>query len=127
MLQVPEMSLALGRRLFDRAPGVLLNRITLDRRYDRLAEHTAKRGNYSEAETMLLEREKLWPHDAQRLGKIAKGFAELAGLAAKAWPEPTPTQKAEIQGYLDHSARVGKEALHTEPNGASQNRFEMPE
>ena len=102
--------LAAQRRMFDNAPELVENRVVLSVRYDRLAYFTRLRCNYQEAEAMLLEREKLWPNNAEQLLKIAQDFEELAEMARKASPRPTVARQEGIRRYGDHGVRIRRVA-----------------
>jgi hypothetical protein len=88
-------SAAVQRQAFARAPSGFA-RLRLSRCYDRIHFYSAQHGKRAAAAAALLEREKLWPGDAERLMEVARDFRQLADAA----------DGAERERYLAESERA---------------------
>jgi tetratricopeptide (TPR) repeat protein len=98
------------RQVLERAPAVDEYRQRLDERYRRLWRHLKMRRHLAEAETCLLDIEKLWPNDADKLRTVARDLRELAVDVGKDQDELSPAEEAERQRYLKESERVEQQA-----------------
>lgn len=98
------------RQVFEQAPSVNEYRHELSRCYDRLLHWSCLRGQWAEAAAALLEQEKLWPGDAERLLEVARDWEKLAAAVGQGQTEQSPPEQAERQRSIDESARVARSA-----------------
>jgi tetratricopeptide (TPR) repeat protein len=117
-------SAAVQRQVVAQAPSVRAYRQQLSRCYDKLAHWSGLHGDRAGAAAALLEREKLWPGDAEQLLEVSRDFQELAEAVSKGRKKLSPQEQAERQRYLDHSARAKRAAESTSHKGAKTQRRE---
>ncbi len=103
-------SAAAMQEAFEQAPSVPAYRVGLSRCCDRLARWCGLAGDRAGAAAALLEREKLWPNDAEQLRKVADDFRQLAEDVSKGREQLSPAEQAERQRYLAEVGRVGRAA-----------------
>jgi hypothetical protein len=103
-------SATIQRQVFEQERSVHVYRVSLSRCYDKLAYWGEQAGDRTMAASALLEREKLWPGDAEALMECSRDFQKLAEAVAKGQEHLSPQERAERLRYLDESARLKRAA-----------------
>ena len=114
-------SAAVQRQVVAQAPSVRAYRVQLGRCYDRLAHWCGLAGDRAGVAAALLDREKLWPDDAEELMEVSRDFRELANAVGQGRAQLSPEEDAERRRYLSESERARRAAeqvRHAAPKGA---------
>jgi hypothetical protein len=97
---------AAQRAVVEQAPSIDLYRAQLGRCYGFLVHWGGLRGDRATVAAALLEQEKLWRGDAEKLMKVSRDFRELAEAVGRERERLTPDDLAERQRYLAESERI---------------------
>jgi tetratricopeptide (TPR) repeat protein len=104
-------SARIQRQLFEADSSSAEHRYQLDRCYGRLAHWSTMKGDWAGTAAALLEREKLWPDDADRLMGVSRDFKELAAEMARRRKTLSAEEQFARQHYLAESERTRQAAL----------------
>jgi tetratricopeptide (TPR) repeat protein len=104
-------SARIQRQLFESDTSSTDHRYELDRCYGRLAHWSTLRGDWAGTAAALLEREKLWPDDSDRLMGVSHDFKELADDMARRQKCLSAEEQTARQHYLAESERTRQAAL----------------
>jgi serine/threonine protein kinase len=104
-----QQSLRIARQVFEKAPDVPEYRAFLDQRHNYLERILGEMRRLDEVLTSLLEREKLWPGNAARLGEVAAKLHALADEVADVGPLSPPEQQQQDR-YRAEAERVARKA-----------------
>ncbi len=85
------------RKVVEQAPSVRPFRLRLSHCYDRLAHWGGLHDDRATVAAALLEREKLWPNDAEELMKVSSDFLNLAEAVRKSREKLSSEEEAERQ------------------------------
>ena len=109
---------AVERQVVAQAPSVRRYRVRLSRCYDRVVHWSRLAGDRAGAAVALLEREKLWPDDAEELMEVARDFQALADAVGQGREPLSPEEEAERRRYLAENERVRRAAVRINGTGA---------
>ena len=98
------------RQLFEADSSSAYHRYSLDRCYGRLAHWSTLKGDWAGTAAALLEREKLWPDDSDRLMGLSRDFKELAEEMARGSKRLSADEQSARQHYLAESERTRQAA-----------------
>jgi len=104
-------STRIQRQLFEADSSSAYHRYNLDRCYGRLANWSTLKGDWAGTAAALLEREKLWPDDSDRLMGVSRDFKELAEEMARGSKRLSAEEQSARQHYLAESERTRQAAL----------------
>jgi hypothetical protein len=104
-------SARIQRQLFEADPSSADHRFELDRCYGRLAYWSTLKRDWAGTAAALLEREKLWPDDSDRLMRVSRDFNELAKEMARGHESLCAPEQSVRQHYVDESERTRQAAL----------------
>jgi len=103
-------SARIQRQLFEANSSSAYHRYNLDRCYGRLAHWSTLKGDWAGTAAALLEREKLWPDDSDRLMGLSRDFKELAEEMARGSKRLSAEEQSARQHYLAESERTRQAA-----------------
>jgi tetratricopeptide (TPR) repeat protein len=103
-------STRIQRQLFEADSSSAHHRHNLDRCYGRLANWSTLKGDWAGTAAALLEREKLWPEDSDRLIGLSRDFKELAEEMARVPGSLSAEAQSARQHYLAESERIRQAA-----------------
>jgi tetratricopeptide (TPR) repeat protein len=103
-------STRIQRQVFEADSSSAYHRHYLDRCYGRLANWSTLKGDWAATAAALLEREKLWPDDSDRLMGVSRDFTELAEEMARRRKSLSAAEQFARQHYLAESERTRQAA-----------------
>jgi len=103
-------STRIQRQLFEADSSSADHRYNLDHCYARLANWSTLKRDWAGTAAALLEREKLWPEDSDRLMGLSRDLKELAAEMARAPKGLSAEEQSARQHYLAESERTGQAA-----------------
>jgi tetratricopeptide (TPR) repeat protein len=106
-------SARIQRQLFEADSSSAYHRDKLDRCYGRLAHWSTLKRDWAGTAAALLEREKLWPDDFDRLMGVSRDFTLVAQEMARGRKSLSAQEQAARQHYLAESERTRQAALAT--------------
>jgi tetratricopeptide (TPR) repeat protein len=104
-------SARIQRQLFDADSSSADHRFQLDRCYGRLAHWSTLKRDWARTAAALLEREKLWPDDSDRLMGVSRDFKELAEEMERRRKGLSAPEQSARHHYLAESERTRQAAL----------------
>ena len=103
-------SARIQRQLFEADSSSAYHRYNLDRCCGRLAHWSTLKRDWAGTAAALLEREKLWPDDADRLMVVSRDFKLLSEEMARGRKSLSAEEQSARQHYLAESERTRQAA-----------------
>jgi tetratricopeptide (TPR) repeat protein len=103
-------SARIQRQLFEADSSNAFHRYNLDRCYGRLAYWSTLKRDWAGTAAALLEQEKLWPDDSDKLMGVSRDFKELAEDMARGRESLSAEEEPARQHYLAESDRTRQAA-----------------
>jgi tetratricopeptide (TPR) repeat protein len=104
-------SARIQRQLFEADSSSAYHRDNLDHCYGRLAHWSTLKRDWAGTAAALLEREKLWPDDSDRLMGVSRDFTVVAEEMARGRKSLSAQEQSARQHYLAESERTRQAAL----------------
>lgn len=114
-------STSLEKVLFERHPSNRVSRVALSKCYDRLLHFASQAGDFATAAGALMEREKLWTDNREKLIEVSDDYVELARKVVMGKDVLSAKEKGERDHFLAEGKRVRQAAAAIGQRNGSSN------